>query len=87
LNPQSAIKANQARRGSELNEESLPIRLQLTQVQALEYLDFTGVQAVFGAVRSSLVIASLLPSHRSPGEDLGEDLGETFLRARRWLES
>jgi hypothetical protein len=62
-----------------LDGESTPFRLQLTQVQALEYLDFTEVQAVFATVRSSLVIASLLPFQRSPGEDLGEDLGETFL--------
>ena len=61
-----------------MNGESTPFRLQLTQVQVLEYLDFTGVQALFAIVRSSLVIASLLPSQRSPGEDLGEELGETF---------
>ena len=71
------------RRGSESNEEPLPFRLQLTQVQALEYIDSIGDQALFSIVRSSLVIAHSSPFQRSFGEDSGEDFGEDFSLSSR----
>src|SRR6267154_2413653 len=45
--------------GRNRTEDASPFRLQLTQVQALEYIDFTGVQALFAIVRSP-------PRHCSP---------------------
>ena len=71
------------RRESESNEESVPFRLQLTQVQALKYLDFIGVQALFATARAPPGNARLLPFQRSFGEGLGEDLGETLSLPKR----